>query len=375
MKTRSLATVAVVLLIVVVGIALLYAVRSQVPATAVSSTAPASPAASPSNSPSPSASPALAPGTFENWILGYRITLPVGYRRSFSRIFTGQETLGVDLYTLATEAQEREGCLHDLGDIPSPPDDRGADIRIGVISNVRGVSALEWATASPLSTHQKLEQATIGGREAVRFVADNASAETNGFVIRANDRIYELYPTQGPPPTKTWLDEIAKTFVAIQPAAFPTPAATTAPRVAAGEVAEALRKAFAARDADAVAGLMSPCHIGVSSVVEPVQLGSGGCCIINRSVSSFIQALRDRFARGDLSVTLDPAVQTKVDLGGEHYFVRSEWRETDRTTPIDLFLREIDGRWVWGEALHHYQRADALNGCIPYRSPWTASPC
>jgi hypothetical protein len=61
MKTRSLATVAIVLLILVVGVALLYAVRSQVPATVVSSTASASPAASPSNSPSPSASPALAP--------------------------------------------------------------------------------------------------------------------------------------------------------------------------------------------------------------------------------------------------------------------------------------------------------------------------
>lgn len=45
MKTRSLATLAVVLLIIVAGVALLYAVRSQQPATAVSSTASPTPTA------------------------------------------------------------------------------------------------------------------------------------------------------------------------------------------------------------------------------------------------------------------------------------------------------------------------------------------
>lgn len=330
-----------------------------------------SPAASGTLTPGPSlsASP-LPPGTFENAILGYRITMPVGYRRASSRIITGQDTLGQDFYTLATEADERAACLRDLGDVPErlegdPP------LVVQVARNVRGLSALELATASHLSTHHKLEQTTIGGREAVRFVSDNAAATTDGFVISANDRVYEMYPPQGPPP-KTWLDAIARTFVVIQPSVFPSPTATTAPRVAAADLAEALRTAFAAKDADAVAKLMSPCRIGVSSVIEPVQPGLGGCCIINRSTALFTQALKDRFAKGDLTMTVDPSVQVKTDTGGDLYFVRSEWREPDRTTPVDLFLRELDGRWVWTEALHHWQRA-VVGSCVPYRSPWTSA--
>ncbi|HET6702309.1 MAG TPA: hypothetical protein VFH14_10920, partial [Gemmatimonadaceae bacterium] len=114
MRTRALATIAVVLLIVVAGAALLYVARAQVPATGVSSGGSASPAASPSNSPSPSVSPAPAPGTFENRILGYRITLPVTYRLHRSSINAGQpEQLGFDAFTVRTVAEERADCLSD----------------------------------------------------------------------------------------------------------------------------------------------------------------------------------------------------------------------------------------------------------------------
>lgn len=340
-------------------------------------------AAVPSPSPSPerpSSTPIASPMgglvSHENAILGYRIALPEGYRRSISRIQTGQESLGVDLYTRVTEREEREACLRDVGDVGSPlAPGQDPDIRIGVARNVRGVSAVEWATtprspgAQPLSTHQRVEPVIVGGREAVRLVADNATAVTTAFVIRANDRMYELYPSQGPPSRQTWLDDIAKSFVVIEPAPFPTPTATTPPRVAARQLGEALAKAFAARDADAVARLMPACQIGVGHYIDSTL--SGGA--LNRSVALFTQALRDRFASGDLTVTVETALQTKAEAGGEQLFVRSAWREPDRTTQIDLFLTDLDGRWRWFIALHHYSRADLLPGtCIPYRSPWVS---
>ena len=343
-------------------------------------------AAVPSASPSPSrngsarvtpspilTSPAGGPVMHENAILGYRITLPEGYRRYISRLESGQEGLGVDAYTLRTERQEREQCLRDGGDVgfPRSPDD-DPEVVIGVVRNVRGVSAVEWATTAPpgsqpRSTHQRVETVTIGGHEAVRLVADNATAVTNAFVIRANDRIYDIHLSQGLRSglPKTWLDEIARTFVAVPPTAFPTPTATTPPRVAARNLAEALARAFAARDADAVARLMPACWINVTAQIDGQATGG----VLYRSITLFTETLRDRFAKGDLSVTIDPTVQ--VDR--EELFVRSEWREPDRTTRIDLYLSTRDGRTEWFIARHHYARGDMLPGsCIPYRSPWTS---
>ena len=116
MKTRTVRALAGVLLIIVVGVALLYAVRAQGPATVVLSGPSASPAASSGNSPSLSASPTLAPGTFENRILGYRITLPVAYRLARTFINAGQpEQLGGESFNVSTLADARADCLSDTG--------------------------------------------------------------------------------------------------------------------------------------------------------------------------------------------------------------------------------------------------------------------
>jgi hypothetical protein len=73
-------------------------------------------------------------------------------------------------------------------------------------------------------------------------------------------------------------------------------------------------------------------------------------------------------------VTVDPEVQVRDEGGRERFFVRSEWREPDRMTQIDLYLEEVDGQWRWVAATHHYQRADLVRGiCVPYRSPWVST--
>jgi hypothetical protein len=218
--------------------------------------------------------------------------------------------------------------------------------------------------------HRRVESLTIGGREAVRLVADNATADVQAFVIRADDRMYVLTPSFWP--SQHDLERIAGTFGTVARQPFPTATPTPAPaalRQAAGQLATSLAQAFAARDANAIARLMPDCHVGVGVVIDGQGLANSGGGGLSRSVEAFIQALRARFVAGDLSVSVDPTLQT--DRGS--YYVRSEWKEPDRTTPIDLFLSERDGRWLWTSARHHYTQAQVGSPpCIPYRSPWVS---
>lgn len=361
---RSLAIIAVVLLILVAGVGVLYAFRSQVPATAVSSTAPASAAASPSNSPSPSASPALAPGTFENRILGYRITLPVAYRLIGSSINAGQpEQLGSDAFSVATVAEQRADCLSELGGgIGSAL--KGEPVDVAVLANVRGLSVVPWATGSAWGSLHTVEAVTVGGYEAARLVQQGIA---DAYVISANDRMYVLSHLNAPSSQR--LADIAASFRALPPLPFPTAPPAQIARDAASNLGQRLAQAFAAKDANTVAGLMIECRIGASANIGGATLGSEG---LSRSSAAFITALGERFAKGDLTVTVDPDVQVHAVTG--QFFVRSEWKEPDRTTPIDLLFRELDGRWQWTSAIHYYPSLVG-SGCIPYRSPWVSGTC
>ncbi|MGH2449955.1 MAG: hypothetical protein ACRDGE_01540 [Candidatus Limnocylindria bacterium] len=331
--------------------------QQRAPGPAPSASPSVGPSASPSVSPSaaPSASPADGLVTYENPILGYRITLAEAYRRSRSIVVTGhEEALGHDAYTLLTELQEREECLSDRGHI-GPPRGRESDVEVVVTRNVRGISAVDFAS-TPIQriAFTSVEPATVDGREAAR-IAHQPSGEAVFYVIGANDRFYELRPAQmGLPPQQPsgWLDDIAASFSAIAPEPFPTPTPTPAqaPREAAAELGQRLAQAFAARDADAIRALITPrCWLNFGSTVP-----SGGN---GRAVASFIEAIRENFASGDLTVSVDPEVQVEVNGvdGTERYFVRSDWREADRTTRVDLFLEDIDGQWYWVEARHHHE--------------------
>jgi len=160
----------------------------------------------------------------------------------------------------------------------------------------------------------------------------------------------------------------------------PTTAATTAPTPR--DLADALTKAFASKDADAVGRLLpTQSSIGVSAVVEPVQPGDpdrGNCCVLNVPVASFINELRGKFASGSLTVVVDPQVQPTPANTAAPFFVSSDWREADRTTRIDLYLRDMGGGWLWTGALHHYPRSASRGTCIiEYRPPWvpTGTTC
>ena len=345
------------------------ATQTPSPSPAVSITAPTL---------SPTVSPTSGSVTYENAVLGYRITFPSGYRRSVSRIISGhQPALGNDYYTRRSASDENDECQRDLGDIGPNYPERESSVSVNVLLNTGGMSAADWvatpdpAGGQPLSMHRRVEPTTIGGREAVRLVSDNVFAETMLVVVRANDRMYVISPDSWSQPSslpKGWLDDIAGTFVAIPPAAIPSPAATMAPRAAASALADELAKAFDSRDASAIARLLPACHFAVYPLVDGQPPGG----VLNRSVSSFTQGLAARFAAGDLTVAIDRSLRVSSDSGGDRYFVRSQWREPDRTTTIDLELRPGDDRWVWGSALHLYTASDLRAGdCSLNRVPWS----
>jgi hypothetical protein len=325
--------------------------------------APPTPTATPSPTGTPTASP-LPPGTFENKVLGYRITLPVRYRLGASRITPGQPpSLGSDSYTLQTEQQARERCLSDSGDVGVIAFGLG-DITVRVLRDLNGLSAEQWANTPEVpggfvpSTHQKVEPTSINGQDAVRLVEDNARAATSAFIIRAGDRIYHLLPSVGPLETAS-LDDIAKTFVAITPTPYPTPTVTASPRDSAAQLTARLAAALAAKDADAVAKEMSDCWLFISPLINGRPAGG----VQYRSVALFTDSLRVRFAAGDLEVTVDQTLRTNP-RNPESFFVRSVWKELDRSSVIDLYLHEVEGRWIWF-------LAEPQDGW-PCRSPWVS---
>jgi hypothetical protein len=316
----------------------------------------------------------------ENPSLGYRITLPSTYRHLFSQYFSADKTtgglLGRDAYTLLTEQQEREECLQDLGDLPP----RSAALLVLLEAYIvdPAISASDWAStpripgAQSFAMHRRIVALNLPGFDAIKLVADNATAETEVVVVHATDRMYMISPAMWPGPHS--LEDIAATFsiVARQPVPTPSPLpSVNVVRANATELAASLGAAFRARDADAVARLMDTCRISVSPVIDGTQglpnSGGGG---VGRSVALFTQALRDRFAAGDLSVAVGSDIA--LDARGT-YFVRSQWTEPDRTLSIDLVMSPVGDVWRWTAARQNFTRADIGNSiCIPYRSPWVS---
>lgn len=330
--------------------------------------ASATPAASPvptrrllfTPTPLPTTRPATGLITYENPILGYRITLPDARRRSASAIQAGSvEGLGYDSYTARTEAEDRDLCLRDGGGIPVPQGE--PDLRVGAAGDPAGLSAEAWATTprssggQPLSTHMLVQRTTIDGRDAVRLVRDQATNhETTGYVIHAGDRIYTIGFDSDSIPSSApgFIDTVAATFRVIQPLPFPTatPPPAIAPIDAARDVGRRLSQAFAARDVDAIAALITPqCALGLVPWTPP-GVGVGGS---TRAVVPFLDALRASFDRGAVTVVVDPQVQVEAQGSEELRYVRSDWTASAVTMRMDLFLRDIDGRTYWVMARHY----------------------
>lgn len=350
------------------------------PGTASPTAAATFPGTTPTAMASPAASAPSANATVvENRTLGYRLTLPAaGYRRSSATVdsTTGSRG-GSDMYTLKTEQELRDECRQDLGHV-GPGNVRPTDLRVTVHLDVGSASAYEWVTTprvsggGTLSDAYRVERTSVAGHEAVRLhvAAVTGSAETAFYVLRANGRIYEIAPAYGggvtgPPPG--WLDGIAQTFGTLAPDPFPTRRPQD-PRAEAQAVADALARAFAAKDADAVGNLMPPCHISAVHTIDGEVVGMGP---LNRSVFLFVEGLRQAFARG-AEVSVDRTLRLEPRWGEHVYAASSEWREPGRrTVRTSLLIAERNGRWAWSFASIDLARGESQ--CV-YPTPWHQPP-
>lgn len=177
--------------------------------------------------PAPEARPIPALVMHANPVLGYRIDLPDGYRRSRSLVLpVNREMVGHDAYVNRTEAQELDLCLATKERRLLPPE-REHDVRIEAYRDVRGVPAAEWIRLRGMTVvHTTIESLAVNGYDAARVV-HQPSGDTAFYVIRANERVYvitrELYAQPSNQP-RGWLDQIASTFAAISASeAGPTP--------------------------------------------------------------------------------------------------------------------------------------------------------
>jgi hypothetical protein len=338
---------------------------TQTPSAVATTTSPSpttsptpSPIRRPPPTPTPLATTTAAGGiTHENPILGYRITLPTAVRRAEARVIAAGDVLGLDIYTYRTQAQDNAACLEDGG--PRLRPDELPDIIVDASLNPSGLSADAWATTprtpggQPFSTNMLVERTTVGGREAVRLVRDQAqNREPTWYVIRGDDRIFTIYRPADSIPSRLpsgVFDAIGTSFrvVPAAPRPTPTPAPATPFAERAGTHAEQLARAFATRDVDALGQLMTPsCWLGTLPIVPP-GVGVDGS---TRAVIPLLAMLRDQFGCG-LTVSVDPVVQTQVDGTGtgrtQSLFVRSTWRTSSGTTRMNLFLSDIDGRVYW----------------------------
>jgi len=156
--------------------------------------------------------PAAAREIYENPALGYRITLPPGYRRALSVVDSGN--VGHDAFTARSDAADGELCARERASRLQPAE-RQADIRVIVHGNTDGASALAFVSAPnrrlPFS---RVESLTVNGLEAARIVFE-PSGDTAWLAIRANGRLYEIHPFVLALPStqpKGWLDQTAASF-------------------------------------------------------------------------------------------------------------------------------------------------------------------
>src|SRR5205823_11627786 len=130
--------------------------------------------------------------TFESAMLGYRISLPFGYRQLPAGFNDGRgPAMGNDYYTPQTEQQARDACNKDAGDLGSRESTK--DIRIEVYRDA-ATPLVQWALEPPRNlAFSSALAATHDGLEAARVVY-TPSGELESYVVRANGRIYLLSP-------------------------------------------------------------------------------------------------------------------------------------------------------------------------------------
>ena len=345
---RSLATLAIVVLILVVGAGALYAVRSQEPSTRVfvapssTPTAISTPSSSLSPTPTTAASPAPVSGRYVS-LLGYSIEMPPPWHRS--------SCSGVDTQQSGIRGGEEFWPV-------SVRDETGSDIgvsypvlRVFAEANPQSLTPRQWAEQGKSVftgiNGDRIEDVTYAERPAARLV--RAGVPPTYYVANAA-RMYVVNPFATRPPidasTQQTMVRIIDSFrflteaeLAAARAALPTAPPPRTPE----QVADGVAAAFTAKDVATLAGFLSPC---VNTAGE-----QAGSSFVSRE--KYVDDLRAAFAAG-LVVTVRPR-PLDGDRALGNLTAASTWQDSRGTKDRKLMLyRGENDRWEWQGTIERF---------------------
>ena len=212
---RNTAFVAAVLLVVIIGIGLLYAVRSATAPPVAVASAPASPTSTPAPSvatPSPSPSGIL----FVNQTYKFSVILPPPYRKSarLSATSTTSSTPGIAFDGFTARTVEDEAPLPGACDVTCPLHDYTVFIEIqsGVSDTPR-----HWYTSHAGALGQQIDDLTVDGRPAIRVINGAEIYVPLQLIVKDGDRMFRIgyMVTREPVPagaSQEKLDQILASF-------------------------------------------------------------------------------------------------------------------------------------------------------------------
>ena len=337
MNTRSLATVAAVILAMVLGIGALYAYRALTPpanaspnpiptATVALSTASATPLVT------------LSAGRYYGAGLGYSIeTPPPWHRSSCSPALVTQQGAAPAAENFVS-VSARDESQTDVG--PAYP-----TLWVTAWPNPQNLSPRQWSGQDPAGVAgERIEEVVYADRPAVRKIFPGTPLAQ--YFVPNGGRMYSVEPrsphSPGVLPEAVTLQAMLRMIdsfrflsdaeSAAARAAVPAPLPPRTPE----QVADGVTAALTAKDADAVAGFLSAC---VTTAAEQ----AGGVTV---SREKYVSDLRAAFASG-LVVSVQPRPFEGDRVSG-NLTVGATWRDARGTRDRKLMLRKAENdRWEW----------------------------
>jgi hypothetical protein len=318
---------------------------SPTPTVTATATATSSPTASPSPSPSPSPPASPAGARFVSASLGYSIETPPPWRRSVctSGSFTQQGVFFANDVFVAVSARDETGT--DTG-VPYPT------VRVAVEGNPQNLTPRQWAEQGKTvgsTAGERIEEVAFAGRPAAR--KSFATTPRATYFVSSGPNMFVVIPSPGPTPidaaTEQTMVQMVESFrfltdaelAAARAAATSTPLPARSPEA----VADGVAAAFAAKDANALTGFLSPC---VTTAGE-----QAGSSFVSRE--KYVDDLRAAFAAG-LSVAVRPR-PFEGDRASGDLTIGSTWMDSRGTKERKLMLRRSDNdRWEWHGTLERF---------------------
>ena len=312
------------------------------PTSTTNTTAPAAsavtaPTASASASPSPTTSQST--GRYASPGLGYSIETPGSWHKSTcsAAVITPQATSPVGEEFVPVSGRDETST--DMGPAYTT-------LYVSAVPNPRNLSPRQWAAQDPTIGGQ-IEDLTYAGRPAVRRPVTGTALFT--YAVANGGFMYKIDPRVRPPldaATEQSLLRMIDSFrflteaeQAAARAAVPAPLPPRTPE----QVADGVAAAMAAKNVDAVVGLLSSC---VSAFGE----NAGGTTV---SREKYVEDLRASFAAG-LAVTVRPR-PLDGDPASGHVTIASTWQDARGTKEKKLTLmRGENDRWSWSGTIERF---------------------